>query len=93
MVFKEKNFFYLILNCFFFFKRNTCFDCHLYKGRIINIVVRDSNTNGQIADGSIDAEILAFKAKDKVLHQDWVSLLKPCWFLFIIFYYFRFRSI
>ena len=55
--------------------------------------MRDSNTNGQIADGSIDAEILAFKAKDKVLHQDWVSLLKPCWFLFIIFYYFRFRSI
>ena len=60
---------------------------------IVLIVVRDSNTNGQIADGSIDAEILAFKAKDKVLHQDWVSLLKPCWFLFIIFYYFRFRSI
>jgi hypothetical protein len=47
----------------------------LYKGRIINIIVRDSNTNGQIAEASVDAEILAVKSKDKVLHQDWVCLL------------------
>ena len=62
--------------------RNTCFDCHLYKGRIINIVVRDSNTNGQIAEGSIDAEILATKAKDKVLHQDWVRIILSFLFYF-----------
>lgn len=56
----------------FYPKWNTCFDCHLYSGRIINIIIRDSNTNEQIAEASVDAEMLSIKAKDKVLHQDWV---------------------
>ncbi len=50
---------------------NACFDCHLYEGRMINIIVK--NKNDEIGETTISAEYLANRSKDKVLNYDWVS--------------------
>jgi hypothetical protein len=59
----------------FYPKWNTCFDCHLYKGRTIQIIVKNSlENNEQIAEVTMTAESLASKAKDKLNHTDWVFI-------------------
>jgi hypothetical protein len=59
----------------FYPKWNTCFDCHLYKGRTIQIIVKNSLENHeQIAEVTVTAESLASKAKDKLSHTDWVFI-------------------
>ena len=58
----------------FYPKWNTCFDCHLYKGRTIQIVVKNSIDNQTIGEATVTAESLANKAKDKLTQIDWVCL-------------------
>jgi len=61
----------------FYPKWNTCFDCHLYKGRTIQIIVKNSvENNEQIAEVTVTADLLASKAKDKLSHTDWVFINK-----------------
>ncbi len=54
-------------------KWGTCFDCHLYNGRNIQIIIKNLNGDTQIADTTVSADILANKAKDKLTLIDWVS--------------------
>lgn len=59
----------------FYPKWNTCFDCHLYKGRMIQIIIKNNknkSTLEQLAEATISAESLAFKAKEKLTFIDWV---------------------
>lgn len=56
----------------FYPKWNTCFDCHLYKGRTIQIIVKNSLNDKNIAEATVSAEALANKAKDKLTLNDWV---------------------
>lgn len=56
----------------FYPKWNTCFDCHLYKGRTIQIIILNSTTNEYLAEATVSAERLAAKARDRLTHQDWV---------------------
>ena len=58
----------------FYPKWNTCFDCHLYKGRTIQIIVKNSLNDRDIAEATVSAETLANKAKDKLTLNDWVCM-------------------
>lgn len=58
----------------FYPKWNTCFDCHLYKGRTIQIIIKNSIDNQVIGEATVTAESLANKAKDKLTQIDWVCL-------------------
>ena len=69
----EKQISYIQKKPTFYPKWNTCFDCHLYQGRLILIIVKDSETNKELAESTVSAESLANRAKDRVFHQDWVT--------------------
>jgi len=56
----------------FYPKWNTCFDCHLYTGRTIQIILKNSRTNETLAEATVSAESLASRAKDKLTYVDWV---------------------
>ena len=68
----------------FYPRWNTCFDCHLYEGRLIQIIVKNSTSNSnskqqrrtnkyeQIGEASFTAESLATKARDRLIYYDWV---------------------
>lgn len=58
----------------FYPKWNTCFDCHLYPGRHINVVIMNSQPNEYLGEATVVADELAAKAKDRLTHQDWVRL-------------------
>ncbi|KAK3102892.1 hypothetical protein FSP39_014744 [Pinctada imbricata] len=54
---------------------NTCFDAHIYEGRVINMVVMEK-PNRLLADVTIGAKALADKCKDNSISTTWLDL-KP----------------
>ena len=76
MSLNSKNEYKLIQNKPTFYpKWNTCFDCHLYKGRTIQIIIKNSRTNEDLAETTVSAESLAKEAKNKLIYIDWVCFL------------------
>ena len=59
----------------FYPKWNACFDCHLYTGRTIQIIINNSRTHETLAEVTVSAESLASKAKDMLTYIDWVCLI------------------
>lgn len=51
---------------------NSCFDCHLYEGRMIQIVIKTNKSDDTVAEATVSAESLANKTKQKLVQQDWV---------------------
>jgi novel protein kinase C delta type len=55
---------------------NSCFDCHLYEGRMIQIVIKVTHSDEWMAEATVSAEYLASKARKRLIQQDWVSRRK-----------------
>ena len=53
---------------------NTCFDAHLYQGRLIQLIVMERPAH-LVADVSLQAAALAEKCRDGGLASIWVSSL------------------
>lgn len=54
---------------------NTCFDAHIYEGRVINMIVNEK-PNRMLADVTISARALADKCRDGNISTTWLDL-KP----------------
>ena len=52
---------------------NSCFDAHLYEGRVIQLVV-NSRPSTKVAECSVSAQHLADKCNDGELTNVWVSI-------------------
>lgn len=50
---------------------NTCFDAHIYEGRVINMIVNEK-PNRMLAEVTISARALADKCRDGNISSTWV---------------------
>lgn len=55
---------------------NTCFDAHLYDGRVINLVVMEK-PNRFLAEITLSAKVLAEKCTDGNIATAWVRKKNP----------------
>ena len=62
---------------------NSCFDAHLYEGRVIQMVVNVRPTT-KIAECSVSAQSLADRCSDGELTSVWVSTIPRCVTLFSV---------
>lgn len=50
---------------------NTCFDAHIYEGRVINMIINEK-PNRMLAEVTISARALADKCRDGNISSTWV---------------------
>jgi hypothetical protein len=55
---------------------NSCFDCHLYNGRAIQILIKSHNFRYDeiLGECTVSAESLANKSREKLITYDWVCV-------------------
>lgn len=56
---------------------NTCFDAHIYEGRVINMIVNEK-PNRMLAEVTISARALADKCRDGSISTSWVRPRGHC---------------
>eukprot|EP00105_Crassostrea_gigas_P017579 XP_011435407.1 PREDICTED: protein kinase C delta type [Crassostrea gigas] len=56
---------------------NTCFDAHIYEGRVINMIVNEK-PNRMLAEVTISARALADKCRDGNISSTWVRPRGHC---------------
>lgn len=56
---------------------NTCFDAHIYEGRVINMIINEK-PNRMLAEVTISARALADKCRDGNISSTWVRPLGHC---------------
>lgn len=56
---------------------NTCFDAHIYEGRVINMIINEK-PNRMLAEVTISARALADKCRDGNISSTWVRPRSHC---------------